>query len=112
MQFIFALLSYGQRNSVRLLIIINLQKSKMQQRFASQSLKTLGNQRVPVRLRSQSMYFRQQRGIRPKNEQQSLLGTTLHPKVTSGHPSTTPNLNRDTALCSLSEHQTSKGFDF
>ena len=45
MQFIFALLSYGQRNSGRLFIIINLQKSKMQQRFSSQSLKTLGNQR-------------------------------------------------------------------
>ena len=48
MRFIFALLSYGQRNSVRLFITINLQKSKMQQQFSSQSLKTLGNQRVPV----------------------------------------------------------------
>ena len=42
----------------------------------------------------------------------SSLGRTLHPKVTSGHHSTTPNLNWDTAFCSLSEHQTSKGFDF
>jgi len=59
MQFIFALLSYGQRNSVRLFITINLQKSKMQQWFSSQSLKTLSNQRAPVRLGFQSMYFRQ-----------------------------------------------------
>ena len=76
-------------------IITNLQMSKMQQQSSSQSLKTLGDQRAPVRLGSQSMYFRGQRGIGPENEKQSLLGkdlgTTFHPKVTFGHHSTAPN---------------------
>ena len=74
--------------------MINLLISEVGQQSSSQSLKTLGDQRAPVRLASQSTYFREQRGIGLENVEQSLLGkglgTIFHPKGTCSHHSTVP----------------------
>lgn len=74
--------------------MINLPISEVGQQSSSQSLKTLGDQRAPVRLASQSTYFREQRGIGLENVEQSLLGkglgTIFHPKGTCSHHSTVP----------------------
>lgn len=107
--FVFALLCYGQRNSVRIFIIDSVQMSKMQEPSSSLSLKTLHLIRDPVQLGPQSTYFKGQRWIGPENEKQSLLGEGLeamfHPKSASGHPTVLPpNHHWETALSAPSPH--------